>query len=60
MRQLVDALTEEELPRKIDKERGVNLLFKLFLPFLDDYLYEELAYVKNTCDEHIQEWVNIS
>ncbi|KAI9276957.1 exocyst complex component Sec10-like protein [Phascolomyces articulosus] len=58
MSQVVDVLTQEDLPRKIDRERGINLIFKLFLPFLDDYLYEEQAYVKAACDELIEEWNN--
>lgn len=60
MAALVDMLTQDDLPRRIDKERGVNLLFKLFLPFLDDYLYEEQNYVKTTCQELIDEWVRIA
>ena len=57
MAEVVDELTKEDLPRKIDRERGINLIFKLFLPFLDDYLYEEQSYVKTACDELIEEWV---
>ncbi|KAG2223931.1 hypothetical protein INT45_009383 [Circinella minor] len=60
MAEVVDELTKEDLPRKIDRERGINLIFKLFLPFLDDYLYEEQSYVKSACDELIEEWNNDS
>ncbi|KAG0170900.1 F-box protein: endocytic membrane traffic, recycling ReCYcling 1 [Apophysomyces sp. BC1034] len=58
--ELVDVLTNEDLPIRIDKERGINLLFKLFLPFLDDYLYEEKMYVEKACDQQIDEWNNSS
>ncbi|KAI9493070.1 exocyst complex component Sec10-like protein [Zychaea mexicana] len=60
MAQVVDVLTHEDLPRRIDRERGINLIYKLFLPFLDDYLYEEQAYVKSACDKLIEEWNNDS
>ncbi|KAI8145080.1 exocyst complex component Sec10-like protein [Fennellomyces sp. T-0311] len=56
MSQVVDVLTHEDLPRSIARDRGINLIFKLFLPFLDDYLYEEQSYVKSACDELIEEW----
>ncbi|KAF7726758.1 F-box protein: endocytic membrane traffic, recycling ReCYcling 1 [Apophysomyces ossiformis] len=58
--ELVDVLTDEGLPRRIDRDRGINLLFKLFLPFLDDYLYEEKLYVENACAQQIEEWNNSS
>ncbi|KAI8374177.1 exocyst complex component Sec10-like protein [Radiomyces spectabilis] len=56
LRRLVEELTNEEMPTPIDKERGVNLLFKLFLPFLDDYLYEEKSYVEEECADSIAAW----
>jgi recyclin-1 len=56
-RKVVDVLTSDELPKSIEKDRGVNLLFKLFLPFLDDYLYEESTYAENITKQYINEWV---
>lgn len=57
-RKVIDVLTKDEsLPEKIEKDRGVNLLFKLFLPFLDDYLYEESQYAERVTRRHIEEWV---
>ncbi|CAO3606822.1 unnamed protein product [Cunninghamella echinulata] len=55
---LVEVLVDTELPCHLDKERGTNLLFKLLLPFLDDYLYEEQAYVNKACEEAIENWNN--
>lgn len=55
---LVDVLVDTELPCHLDQERGTNLLFKLLLPFLDDYLYEEQAYVNKACEEGIENWVS--
>ncbi|KAL9559542.1 hypothetical protein MBANPS3_000368 [Mucor bainieri] len=46
-KKVVNVLTSDELPKSIEKDRGINLLFKLFLPFLDDYLYEESTYAEN-------------
>lgn len=58
-RQVIDVLTsDEEVAQKIEKDRGVNLLFKLFLPFLDDYLYEESQYAEKVTREQIEDWVN--
>ncbi|KAG1151452.1 hypothetical protein G6F37_003438 [Rhizopus arrhizus] len=60
-RKVIDVLTKDEsLPEKIEKDRGVNLLFKLFLPFLDDYLYEESQYAERVTRRHIEEWNNRS
>ncbi|KAI8064539.1 exocyst complex component Sec10-like protein [Gongronella butleri] len=56
MTELLDTMTDSSLPSHLDQERGTNLLFKLILPFLDDYLYEEETYVNNTCDKGIEEW----
>ncbi|KAG1452843.1 hypothetical protein G6F56_007717 [Rhizopus delemar] len=60
-RQVIDVLTsDEEVAQKIEKDRGVNLLFKLFLPFLDDYLYEESQYAEKVTREQIEDWNNRS
>ncbi|CAO3703297.1 unnamed protein product [Rhizopus stolonifer] len=60
-RQVIDVLTsDEEVVQKIEKDRGVNLLFKLFLPFLDDYLYEESQYAEKVTREQIEDWNNRS
>ncbi|KAI8647321.1 exocyst complex component Sec10-like protein [Parasitella parasitica] len=53
---VINVLTSDELPMSIQKDRGINLLFKLFLPFLDDYLYEESTYAENITKQHIEEW----
>ncbi|KAI9316784.1 exocyst complex component Sec10-domain-containing protein [Dichotomocladium elegans] len=45
------------LPRTIDHERGINLLYKLFIPFLDDYLAEEEAYIKESSRALVDEWM---
>lgn len=58
-KKVINVLTSEELPKCIQRDRGVNLLFKLFLPFLDDYLYEEGNYAENITKKHIDEWVNL-
>ncbi|CAO3644099.1 unnamed protein product [Cunninghamella blakesleeana] len=55
---LVDVLIDTKLPCYLDQERGTNLLFKLLLPFLDDYLYEEQAYVNKACEVGIENWNN--
>ncbi|KAI9310132.1 exocyst complex component Sec10-like protein [Dichotomocladium elegans] len=57
---MIEKLTDTSLPRTIDHERGINMLFKLFIPFMDNYLYEEQAYVKDTCKKLIDEWNNHS
>lgn len=54
---LIQTLTADDFAQAIDKERGYNLLYKLFIPYLDDYLYEENSYVKKTCEQLIDEWV---
>lgn len=57
-RKVIDVLTnDEDIPQKIEKERGVNLLFKLFLPFLDDYLYEESQFTEKVTRKYIEDWV---
>lgn len=57
-RQVVVALTtDDSLSEKMDADRGMNLLFKLFLPFLDDYLHEESRYAEKVARAHIEEWV---
>lgn len=57
-RKVIDVLTKDEsLPEKIEKDRGVNLLFKLFLPFLDDYLYEESQFTEKVTRKYIEDWV---
>ncbi|KAI8078622.1 exocyst complex component Sec10-like protein, partial [Halteromyces radiatus] len=55
---LVKVMTDTDLPCHLDQERGTNLLFKLLLPFLDDYLFEEQGYVNKTCEEGIERWNN--
>lgn len=57
-RKVISVLTSEQVPKSIEHDRGVNLLFKLFLPFLDDYLYEESNYAQNITKKHIDEWVS--
>ncbi|KAG1464412.1 hypothetical protein G6F56_005089 [Rhizopus delemar] len=60
-RQVVVALTtDDSLSEKMDADRGMNLLFKLFLPFLDDYLHEESRYAEKVARAHIEEWNNRS
>ncbi|OAC99120.1 hypothetical protein MUCCIDRAFT_148702 [Mucor lusitanicus CBS 277.49] len=56
-KKVINVLTSDELPKSIEKDRGINLLFKLFLPFLDDYLYEESTYAENITKQYIEEWV---
>ncbi|KAI8336839.1 exocyst complex component Sec10-domain-containing protein [Chlamydoabsidia padenii] len=55
---LIDVITDPDLPSHLDKERGTNLLFKLLLPFLDDYLFEEQGYVNQICEDGIEKWNN--
>ncbi|GAN03326.1 secretion pathway protein Sls2/Rcy1 [Mucor ambiguus] len=59
-KKVINVLTSDELPKSIEKDRGINLLFKLFLPFLDDYLYEESTYAENITKQYIEEWNNRS
>ncbi|KAG2207550.1 hypothetical protein INT47_004300 [Mucor saturninus] len=60
-RKVIAVLTNpEEVPKPIEHDRGVNLLFKLFLPFLDDYLYEESHYAQNITKKYIDDWNNRS
>lgn len=54
---LIDVLTSDDLPNKIQVDRGVNLLFKLFLPFLDDYLYQESNAAEKITKKYIEDWV---
>ncbi|KAI7880646.1 hypothetical protein K492DRAFT_237159 [Lichtheimia hyalospora FSU 10163] len=56
VRDTINALTGDDLPINIDQERGINLLYKLFIPFLDDYLSEEQQCVKTRSQELIDEW----
>ncbi|KAJ8664074.1 hypothetical protein O0I10_000352 [Lichtheimia ornata] len=56
VRDTINALTGGDLPINIDRERGINLLYKLFIPFLDDYLSEEQLCVKTKSQELIDEW----
>ena len=58
VRDTINALTGDDLPINIDQERGINLLYKLFIPFLDDYLSEEQQCVKTRSQELIDEWVS--
>lgn len=58
VRDTINALTGGDLPINIDRERGINLLYKLFIPFLDDYLSEEQLCVKTKSQELIDEWVS--
>ncbi|KAI9015826.1 exocyst complex component Sec10-like protein [Phycomyces nitens] len=53
---LVDVITGDDVAIKIDKERGINLLYKLFFPLLDDYLEEEKKYVEKKYTKEIAEW----
>ncbi|CDS13111.1 hypothetical protein LRAMOSA05294 [Lichtheimia ramosa] len=53
---MIQEFTEENLPRGITTDCSINLLFKLFIPLIDDYLYEELQYVKDTCKKLIDDW----
>lgn len=55
---VIDSITDPDLPSHLDKERGANLLFKLLLPFLEDYLYEEQGYVNRICEDGIIQWVS--
>lgn len=55
---VIQALTDgNQVPKPIEHDRGINLLFKLFLPFLDDYLYEESNYAENITKKYIDDWV---
>ena len=54
---VIQVLTNGEVLTTIEKDRSINLLFKLFLPFLDDYLYEESNYAFTVTKKHIEEWV---
>ncbi|KAI9487451.1 MAG: exocyst complex component Sec10-like protein [Benjaminiella poitrasii] len=60
-KKVVDVLmNNSELPKRIERDRGINLLFKLMLPFLDDYLYEESNYAEMITRKYIEEWNNRS
>ncbi|KAI8047602.1 exocyst complex component Sec10-like protein [Thamnidium elegans] len=59
-KKVITVLTSDQVPKKIEHDRGVNLLFKLFLPFLDDYLYEESNYAEQITKKYIDEWINRS
>jgi recyclin-1 len=56
MKKLVDSLSSDDLPEKIEPERGINLMFKLFLPFMDDYLEEEANYAETITKKYIDDW----
>ncbi|KAL0095304.1 exocyst complex component Sec10-domain-containing protein [Phycomyces blakesleeanus] len=53
---LVDVITGDDVAIRIDKERGINLLYKLFFPLLDDYLEEEKKYVEKKYGKEIADW----
>ncbi|KAI8338978.1 exocyst complex component Sec10-like protein [Chlamydoabsidia padenii] len=58
MTSLVDAITNPDLPSHLDQERGTNLLLKLLLPFMENYLFEEHGYVDRVCEDGINKWNN--
>lgn len=60
VKKLVDRLSSDDLPKKIEPERGINLMFKLFLPFLDDYLEEESNYAETITKRYIDDWTTRS
>jgi len=53
----VEILTSDELPSRLEQERAMNILFKLFLPLMDDYLHDEIQYVTVASEKHINKWV---
>ncbi|KAI8380478.1 exocyst complex component Sec10-like protein [Choanephora cucurbitarum] len=57
---MIKVLTSDEISKPIQHDRGINLLFKLFLPFLDDYLFEESHYAERITKKYIEEWNNRS
>lgn len=56
MKKLIDTLSSDDLPKKIEPDRCTNLMFKLFLPFLDDYLEEESNYAEVITKKYIDDW----
>jgi recyclin-1 len=54
----VDILTSDTLPSRLEDERAKNILFKLFLPLMDDYLHDEIQYVKLASEKYINKWVS--
>ncbi|KAI9288652.1 exocyst complex component Sec10-domain-containing protein [Umbelopsis sp. AD052] len=54
--EFVDILTSETLPSRLEDERAKNILFKLFLPLMDDYLHDEIQYVKLASEKYINKW----
>lgn len=53
----VEILTDEQQPSHLEKERAMNILFKLFLPLMDDYLHDEQEFISQICEKHINQWV---
>ncbi|KAJ2961602.1 hypothetical protein NQZ79_g3109 [Umbelopsis isabellina] len=41
----VEILTDRKQPSNLEKERAMNILFKLFLPLMDDYLHDEQEFI---------------
>ncbi|ORX48483.1 hypothetical protein DM01DRAFT_1376693 [Hesseltinella vesiculosa] len=56
MSQLLDSMIDTSLPAHLDQERATNLLFKVLLPFIDDYLYEEETNINQACELGIERW----
>ncbi|KAI7868194.1 exocyst complex component Sec10-like protein [Spinellus fusiger] len=56
---LLQTLITDSGNTPMDSERGIHLLFKLFFPLLDDYMYEEKKHTEDVCVQCINEW-NIS
>ncbi|KAH8548822.1 exocyst complex component Sec10-domain-containing protein [Umbelopsis sp. PMI_123] len=53
----VHTLTSDELPSRLEEDRAKNILFKLFLPLMDDYLHDEIQYVTLASEKYISKWV---
>jgi hypothetical protein len=53
----VEVLTDKEQPSYLEKERAMNILFKLFLPLMDDYLHDEQEFISQACEKYINKWV---
>ncbi|GAB5586782.1 F-box protein: endocytic membrane traffic [Umbelopsis nana] len=52
----VDILTSDDMPSRLEQERAMNILFKLFLPLMDDYLHDELQFVTLASEKYINKW----
>ncbi|CAM0135915.1 F-box protein: endocytic membrane traffic, recycling ReCYcling 1 [Umbelopsis sp. WA50703] len=52
----VEVLTDKEQPSYLEKERAMNILFKLFLPLMDDYLHDEQEFISQACEKYINKW----